>query len=270
VCFGIVGAACTLKIYGTAFWNPGLLMYQILAENDSSATRFACFLCSFIFMVGCVGTNYVANLLPFGVDCSGFAPRYLNITRSQILCEIIGAWIVVPWKVLTSGESFLTAIIGMGIFVACLLGIMVSDYYFVRQGNYWIEDLYTDDPKGRYWYTGGFHWRAYVAYFCGIVVPFPGFVGAIGGGKLSKLTNGAAQVYSIGYLLSFCIGGLVYFILCKISPPPHIEEARALPFESMGAREVLIDISRPVSIGQDSEDIAVESSEVKGHSKADM
>jgi NCS1 family nucleobase:cation symporter-1 len=111
-------------------------MYAILDENDSSATRFACFLCSFIFMIGCVGTNYVANLLPFGVDASGFAPRYLNITRSQILCELIGAWCVVPWKVLTSGGSFLTAITGMGIFVACLLGILVSDYYFVRKGKF--------------------------------------------------------------------------------------------------------------------------------------
>lgn len=272
VCFGIIAAACTQKIYGEAYWNPGLIMYQILAEHDSSATRFACFLCSFVMMVGCVGTNYVANLLPFGVDCSGFAPRYLNITRSQILCELIGAWVVVPWKVLTSGASFLVAITGLGIFVACLLGIMVSDYYFVRNGNYWIEDLYTDDPNGRYWYKSGFHWRAYAAYICGIVVPFPGFVGAIGGGKLSLITNGAAQIYAIGYLLSFCIGGLVYYVLCKISPPGNVAEARSIPFETMGQREVLIGLGRPLSHGQDSEDLAVEIPDLdrKGVTKADM
>jgi len=40
-------------------------MYAILAENDSSATRFAIFLLSFIFAIGSVGTNYVANLIPF-------------------------------------------------------------------------------------------------------------------------------------------------------------------------------------------------------------
>lgn len=116
-------------------------MYAILAENDSSATRFACFCCSLIFVVGCVGTNYVANLLPFGVDASGFAPRYLNIIRSQILCTVIGAWCIVPWKVLTSGAAFLTAIVGMGIFVACLLGILVSDYYLVCNGEPYLVEL---------------------------------------------------------------------------------------------------------------------------------
>lgn len=110
-------------------------MYAILAENNSSATRFAVFCCSFIFLIGCIGTNYVANLLPFGVDATGFAPKYLNITRSQILACVVGAWCIVPWKVLVSGGSFLTAIIGMGIFIACLLGILVSDYYFVRNGK---------------------------------------------------------------------------------------------------------------------------------------
>ncbi|KAF2795242.1 hypothetical protein K505DRAFT_240319 [Melanomma pulvis-pyrius CBS 109.77] len=244
VCFGIIAAACTQKIYGEAFWNPGEIMYAILAENDSSATRFAVFLCAFIFAIGCVGTNYVANLLPFGVDASGFAPKYLNITRSQILCATIGAWVVVPWKVLTSGANFLTAITGMGIFVACMLGIMVSDYYFVRKGNYWVEDLYNDHSNGRYWYSKGFHWRAYAAYICGIAIPFPGFVGAISGNKMASLLNPAGQIYAIGYLLAFAVGGVTYYGFCKISPPPFVDEARALPFESIGRSEVLMGIHR--------------------------
>ena len=111
------------------------IMYAILAENDSSATRFAIFLCSFTFAIGSVGTNYVANLIPFGVDATGFAPQYLNIVRSQILCATVGAWAIVPWKVLTSGANFLIAITGMGIFVACMLGILMADYYFIRKGN---------------------------------------------------------------------------------------------------------------------------------------
>jgi len=209
-------------------------------------------------MFGSVGTNYVANLLPFGVDATSWAPRYLNITRGQVLCAIIGAWCIVPWKVLVSGASFLTAIIGMGIFVACLLGILVADYFFVRKGmlsrcydlyiqqltytlgNYWIEDLYTDDPSGRYWYWHGFHWRAYVAYFVGIALPFPGFVGAVGGiPTLSYVLNPAAQIYSFGYLLAFVTSLVVYTALCKVSPPANVAEALSLPFEAMGKREVL-------------------------------
>jgi NCS1 family nucleobase:cation symporter-1 len=238
--------------------NSIQIMYAILAENNSSATRFAVFLCALIFAIGCIGTNYVANLLPFGVDASGFAPKYLNITRSQILCATIGAWVVVPWKVLTSGANFLTAITGMGIFVACMLGILVSDYYFVRKGNYWVEDLYDDAPTGRYWYFHGFHWRAYAAYVCGIAIPFPGFVGAISGNKMASLSNPAGQIYAIGYLLAFTVGGVTYYGLCKVSPPPFVDEARAMPFESMGRTEVLHGVHR-----SGSEDIETVSGPVK-------
>jgi len=214
-------------------------------------------------MIGCVGTNYVANLLPFGVDATAWAPKYLNITRGQVLCAIVGAWCIVPWKVLVSGGSFLTTITGIGIFIACLLGILVSDYYFVRKGvfslnrqvneannigNYWVEDLYTDDPNGRYWYWHGFNWRAYAAYVCGIAIPFPGFVGAIGAiPSLSATLTPAAQIYSFGYLLSFSTGLVVYTVLSRVFPPGDVAEARSMPFESMGKREVLTGLERPES-----------------------
>ncbi len=99
-------------------------------------------------MVGQVGTNFIANLIPFGVDSSALAPRYVNIVRGQIICCIIGGWCMVPWKVLVSGAVFLSCITGMGIFMGCLVGIMVADYFFISKGNYFIEDLYTSNPVG--------------------------------------------------------------------------------------------------------------------------
>lgn len=253
-------------------------MYAILAENSDSKTRFAVFCCSFTFMIGSIGTNYVANLLPFGVDATAWAPKYLNITRGQILCAIVGAWGIVPWKVLVSGASFLTAIVGIGIFIACLLGILVGDYYFVRKGmflphfrpireltyhagNYWVEDLYTDNPNGRYWYWHGFNWRAYAAYVCGIALPFPGFVGAIGAiPSLSATLTPAAQIYSFGYLLSFTVGLVVYTVLSRVFPPGDVAEARSMPFEAMGKRDVLTGLERQGSdIEASSEIMAVKS-----------
>jgi len=187
----------------------------------------------------------------------------MNIVRSQILCATVGAWAIVPWKVLTSGANFLTAITGMGIFVACMLGILMTDYYFIRKGNqldhanwlwlltsignYWVEDLYSDAPSGRYWYWHGFHWRAYVAYVCGIGVPFPGFVGAISGNCMASVLNPAGQIYAIGYLVALLVGGATYFALCKISPPLFVDEARVMLFESMARTEVLSGVRRVIS-----------------------
>lgn len=228
---GIIAAACTQKIYGEAYWEPALILEQILVEDNSSKTKFAVFLCSLAFVVGLMGTNYVSNILPFGVDATIMAPGYLNFIRATVLCAVIGGWCLVPWKIVTSGASFLTAITGIGIFMSTLVGVMLSDYFFVRKGNYWIDDLYTNDPKGRYWYKGGFHWRAYAAYICGIALPFPGFLGSLGVKGVKETTGAAYHIYDIGYLTAFVVAITVYTAICKISPPSNVAEARALPFE---------------------------------------
>ncbi|KUJ13929.1 uncharacterized protein LY89DRAFT_736928 [Mollisia scopiformis] len=247
---GIIAASCTGKIWGTAIWNPAGILDAIFAENNDPKTKFAVFLVAVTFMVGQVGTNFIANLIPFGVDLSALAPRYINIVRGQIICCIIGGWCMVPWKVLVSGAVFLSCITGMGIFMGCLVGIMLADYFFIRRGNYFIEDLYTSDPQGRYWYFHGWHWRAYVAYVCGIFMPFPGFLGTLGVKSMAAKLGPAMHLYDIGYLVSTFTAMAVYTLLCKISPPDNVAEARAMPFEAMGKKEVLHGLN-----GRNSEDV---------------
>jgi NCS1 family nucleobase:cation symporter-1 len=41
---------------------------------------------------------------------------------------------------------------------------MIADYWIVRRGHYRINDLYTLDQEGWYWYTAGINWRAFAAY----------------------------------------------------------------------------------------------------------
>lgn len=209
-------------------------------------------------MVGQVGTNFIANLIPFGVDSTAMAPRYINIVRGQIICCFIGGWCMVPWKVLVSGAVFLSCITGMGIFMGCLVGIMLSDYFFIRKGNYFVEDLYTSDPNGRYWYLHGWHWRAYVAYICGIFLPFPGFLGTLGVKSLAAPLGPAMKLYNIGYLTSTFTGMAVYTVLCKITPPDNVAEARTMPFETMGQKEVLHGLHGRRSDSEDVEEVVVD------------
>ena len=142
-----------------------------------------------------------------------------------------------PWKIMTTGATFLTAVTGIGIFMSTLVGIMLADYFFIRKGNYWVSDLYSSSPGGRYWYTGGFHWRAYTAYICGIALPFPGFLGSLEVNGVKNPMGPAYHIYDIGYLTAFVVAITVYTTICKISPPENVAEARALPFEYQ-AREM--------------------------------
>lgn len=118
-----------------------------------------------------------------------------------------------------------------------------------------MQDMYTSDPNGRYWYFHGWHWRAYVAYIIGIVLPFPGFLGVLGVKSVSAPLSAATKIYNVGYLTSTFSAMAVYVALCKISPPDHIAEARSMPFESMGKIEVLLGQTGPGSNIDDVEEV---------------
>lgn len=72
----------------------------------------------------------------------------------------------------------------------------VIDYFFVSRGNMVLDDLYTSNPKGIYYYSGGWNWRAYVAYLVGLSLAFPGFLGSLGVKSLGEVTSPAHQMFT--------------------------------------------------------------------------
>ncbi|KAH8893552.1 hypothetical protein GQ53DRAFT_644772 [Thozetella sp. PMI_491] len=234
---GIVTAACSQKIYGQAFWQPALLLEAILRENSDSKTKFAvlCVAASFVF--GTIVTNYICNIIPFGSDATSLAPRYLNYIRAAAICTVVGGWLMVPWKVAVDGATFLTAVTGMGIFIATLIGIMTSDYYVIRRGNYFIEDLYIADKSSRYYYFHGFNWRAYAAYICGIALPFPGFLGSLGVTNVAAPLGASMKLYDLGYIMGCFVSFAVYTVLCTLFPDEAMKEAKAMGWERMVIHE---------------------------------
>jgi nucleobase:cation symporter-1, NCS1 family len=89
---------------------------------------------------------------------------------------------------------------------------MLVDYFIVRKGNMDLVDMYTTSSLGRYFYFHGFNLRAYSSFVVGFLLPLPGFVASFG------YTIGAAatEMYDLGWVLSFLMGGLCYYILCMI------------------------------------------------------
>lgn len=49
-----------------------------------------------------------------------------------------------------------------------MTGIVVSDYFLVRHGEYHIGDMYMGNSRSAYWYTGGFNWRCFTAWILGM------------------------------------------------------------------------------------------------------
>jgi hypothetical protein len=105
-----------------------------------------------------------------------------------------------------------------------------STDFIVRKGNIDIRDLYSESPSAKYWYTYGVNWRAIFAFIAGFTVPLPGFIGSFG---TTTVSIAASRIYSLGWALSFVIGGLTYWIACLIFPVQGDDRQHA--FEELSA-----------------------------------
>lgn len=212
--FGILATAAINNNWGLDLWNPWDLLSAILDKYWSGSTRFAVFLLAFCWMVSILGTNIAANMIPFGADSTMLFPRFLTIPRGQYVVEFL-AFAICPWKILASASVFTTFLSGYGIFMASVVAIMVCDYYALTKGNVFIGHLYNGSKNNaHYYYNRGWNIQAIIAYICGVALPFPGFVGTLG----ASVSTSATNLGRLGWILSFSVSFVVYFVLCKVWP----------------------------------------------------
>lgn len=203
-------------MYGEAYWNPYDLLNGILDHGYTPAARAGVFFAAASFAFATLGTSIACNFIPFAADVTCMLPRYLNIVRGQFVCLII-AFAIVPWRIVTSANGFLNFLNGYSIFQGPVVAIMLADYFVLRRGNLHIPDLFTRSSGGRYYYFHGVNLRAYTAFVAGFLLPLPGFIGSFG---TTNVSDAASNMYSLGWELSFVVGGLAYLVTAYIWPLP--------------------------------------------------
>ncbi|KAF8154064.1 NCS1 nucleoside transporter family [Crassisporium funariophilum] len=206
---GFIGIAVTSAgevLYGEIIWDPLRLI-------DRWDNRAAAFFASFSFALATLGTNISANSLSAANDMTVLFPSYINIRRGQVICALIGGWVLCPWEILASAPGFLSFMSGYTVFLGPFAGIMVVDYWLVHKGKVDVPAMY--DPYGRYRYWNGINWRAAVALLLSITPLLPGLINNIN----PKIPVGNASfLFNIAWLFGFFSASGVYLLLSKAFP----------------------------------------------------
>ena len=119
----------------------------------------------------------------------------------------------------TKPTTFITVLSGWSVFLSPMTGIVVGDYFFVRNRDYHLGDLYCGNELSAYWYTWGFNWRGMLAWTVGIVPVLPGFIRAIK--ETRDDTSGWDHLYDITYFYGFFASLIVHAGLHAIFPGPR-------------------------------------------------
>ncbi|KAL4738240.1 permease for cytosine/purines, uracil, thiamine, allantoin-domain-containing protein [Aspergillus similis] len=235
--------SATMQFLGQSFWNVWDLYNEILNQYWGAQARAGMFFAGLGMVLAIIATNAGTNSLPVGADLSGLLPRYINIVRGQILCAVL-APLCVPWKIISSAQSFLTFLGSYTVFLMPTCGIMIVDYWIIRRGNFHVPSLYTKDPGTVYSYFHGWNLRAVAAWAGGVAFTVHGIAGSLGDG--GAVGQGSKKMYKLGFLLSFGMGCLLYYVLMLIWPVRILEGSdsdgdgdggKGMGFEEMAACE---------------------------------
>ena len=126
---------------------------------------------------------------------------------------IIGL-LIFPWKLISDPTGFIfTWLIAYSSLLGPIGGIMIVDYFFIRNQILDVDDLY--QFQGKYTFSGGFNFAAFVALVIGILPNIPGFLIQIKVLESQTVWPWLADLYNYSWFVGFFLSGLAYLLMMK-------------------------------------------------------
>lgn len=191
--FSFIGAAVSSA---TGTWDP--------------STLIASFSSPLVVVLGLVGlvvatlsTNIAANVVSPANDFANLAPRRISVKLGGYLTAALG-FVILPWKL--ENNYVFGWLNGYGALLGPIGGILVADYWLVRDRVLVVADLYR--RGGRYEYTRGWNRWAVIALVVGVAPNVPGFLHAVA--WVDAVPVIFDQLYAYTWFIGFGLAALVY------------------------------------------------------------
>lgn len=157
----VVSTSLTMPVFGELITDPVRTVARI--DNTTAIVLGAC-----AFSVATVGINIVANMISPAFDFSNIRPQHIDWRRGGVIAAV-GAVAITPWNLYNNPEVIRYTLEVLGAFIGPLFGVLVSGYYLVHKRHVVVDDLYSTDSTGRYWYRRGYNPAALIAMLAGAV-----------------------------------------------------------------------------------------------------
>jgi nucleobase:cation symporter-1, NCS1 family len=203
---GVAVTSASAVIFGQAIWDPVVLLERFNQPMIALIALVA-------LLVATLNTNVAANVVSPSNDFSNLRPSLISFRTGGLITGVIGI-AMMPWKLLSTFSSYIFGwLVGCSALLGPIAGIMIFDYYVVRNRQLAVQDLYRQG--GAYEYRKGFNLTAIVALAAGIAVALVGLV-------VPELR----WLYDYAWFVGFFVSGGVYFGLMRgrvpvIDAPPE-------------------------------------------------
>ena len=198
---GVVLTSASMSLVGETISDP----INLIGRIDSPVWVVLSML---MIILATISTNTAANIVSPTNSFQNIAPRYINENRGVIITGLIGI-LLMSWELLkklgwiesdVSLESLYSNwLIGYSSLLGPIAGIMIVDYFLVKDQSYDLLSLYKDGGTYPAW-----NWSGLIAF----IIP-------VGLTVLSFKIDALSWFYTYGWFTGSILGGLLYFLIAR-------------------------------------------------------
>lgn len=154
--------AGTVVLFGERLTNPA----DIIEKIDTLPLTI---IAAVTFFAATVGINLVANFVPPAYDLANLMPSKINFRLGGLITAIVAFPVGALWVSVISQIGIAGFVNTLGAILAPVYGIMICDYYLVKKQKLDIQQLFSADPNGKYYYLNGWNRKALIAFGLGAI-----------------------------------------------------------------------------------------------------
>jgi NCS1 family nucleobase:cation symporter-1 len=201
----VIVTSATVVIYGKAIWDP--------VDLSAKFTGIGVGVALLILTLDTMCVNLAANLVGPAYDFASLAPKRISYRTGGLITAFI-ALLAMPWKILASTQGYIfTWLVGYSALLGPVAGIMLVDYYFLRDTRLDVGELFAE--RGEYSYRNGWNPAAVIALACGVLPNLPGFLNAAFPDTFGGVPVFFKTLYTYAWFAGLAISALVYALLMR-------------------------------------------------------
>ena len=120
-------------------------------------------------LVASGSTNLIANYIPTQNTLINFFPKSFDKTNSGLLIIILGLTFGALWIPILSQSGVLSIIDTIGSFFGPIAGVIIADYYLIKNKEFISKDIFSNSKSAAYFYSGGWQIKGVYAMFIGFI-----------------------------------------------------------------------------------------------------
>ena len=199
----------TIAIFGEYVASPT----EMVAKVDNMLLTI---IAAFAFFAATVGINMVANFIPPAYDLANLIPSKINFRMGGLITAGCGFVIGGLWVSVITQMGMFPFVNTLGAILAPVFGIMIVDYYVIKNEKLNVNDLFSEKRRGKYYYNDGFNNKGMVAWvisgYIAVGTVWPNILITDGlTNFFSSLGGGGGYAWIIGASL----GALIHYAISK-------------------------------------------------------